>query len=206
MKRILDFFKKFKREEKEIDPEVKRKKMIYFFGFYLVFFVVLFIWMRSSEGNINNNNNNTSNDNETVINYKTDKIENNNYTYVYEIEENDNHISYKGIRDDDNYDVSEYKYKFFLDIYNIKKLIKNSKYLYKIDNNNEISYKYEIDNKTISNMLQDGKEVDNGINNILVYVDNNDNVYKIELDFTSYMVSVNEYTKYHLTLYYGIGE
>ena len=55
-------------------------------------------------------------------------------------------------------------------------------------------------------MLQDGKEVDNGINNILVYVDNNDNVYKIELDFTSYMVSVNEYTKYHLTLYYGIGE
>ena len=68
---------------------------------------------------------------------------------------------------------------------------------------NEIeNYKYEIDNKTISNLLQNSKEIENGVNNILVYVDNNDNVYKIELDLSSYMVSINEYTKYHLTLYY----
>ncbi len=192
----------FKREEKEIDPETKRKKTIVFFGFYLVFFLFLFIWMRS----YGSSSKTLPIKEETNFTYKTDLIENNNYTYVYEIEENGIITTFRGIKDQDNYELSEYKYKFFLDIYNIKKLIKNSKYLYKIDNNNEISYKYEIDNKTISNMLQDGKEVDNGINNILVYVDNNDNVYKIELDFTSYMVSVNEYTKYHLTLYYGIGE
>ena len=193
--------KLFNREEKDVSPEVKRRKTILFFGFYLVFFIFLFFYMRDmnvvKEG---------ENNEETVITYKTEFIENSNYTYVYEIEENGIITTFRGIKDQDNYELSEYKYKFFLDIYNIKKLIKNSKYLYKIDNNNEISYKYEIDNKTISNMLQDGKEVDNGINNILVYVDNNDNVYKIELDFTSYMVSVNEYTKYHLTLYYGIGE
>ena len=194
--------KLFNREEKDVSPEVKRKKMIVFFGFYLIFFIFLFIWLKSN----NVENTNTPIDEETSFTYKTDLIENNNYTYVYEIEENENVNTIRGIRDDENYEVSEYKYKYFLDIYNIKKLIKNSKYLYKIDNNNEISYKYEIDNKTISNLLQNSKEIENGVNNILVYVDNNDNVYKIELDLSSYMVSINEYTKYHLTLYYGIGE
>ena len=194
--------KLFNREEKDVSPEVKRKKMIVFFGFYLIFFIFLFIWLKNS----NVENTNVPTDEETSFTYKTDLIENNNYTYVYEIEENENVNTIRGIRDDENYEVSEYKYKYFLDIYNIKKLIKNSKYLYKIDNNNEISYKYEIDNKTISNLLQNSKEIENGINNILVYVDNNDNVYKIELDLSSYMVSINEYTKYHLTLYYGIGE
>ena len=194
--------KLFNREEKDVSPEVKRKKMIVFFGFYLIFFIFLFIWLKSN----NVENTNTPIDEETSFTYKTDLIENNNYTYVYEIEENENVDTIRGIRDDENYEVSEYKYKYFLDIYNIKKLIKNSKYLYKIDNNNEISYKYEIENKTISNLLQNSKEIENGVNNILVYVDNNDNVYKIELDLSSYMVSINEYTKYHLTLYYGIGE
>ena len=196
------FKKLFNREEKDVSPEVKRKKMIVFFGFYIIFFIFLFIWLKSN----NVENTNTPIDEETSFTYKTDLIENNNYTYVYEIEENENVNTIRGIRDDENYEVSEYKYKYFLDIYNIKKLIKNSKYLYKIDNNNEISYKYEIDNKTISNLLQNSKEIENGVNNILVYVDNNDNVYKIELDLSSYMVSINEYTKYHLTLYYGIGE
>ena len=194
--------KLFNREEKDVSPEVKRKKMIVFFGFYLIFFIFLFIWLKSN----NVENTNTPIDEETSFTYKTDLIENNNYTYVYEIEENENVDTIRGIRDDENYQLSEYKYKYFLDIYNIKKLIKNSKYLYKIDNNNEISYKYEIENKTISNLLQNSKEIENGVNNILVYVDNNDNVYKIELDLSSYMVSINEYTKYHLTLYYGIGE
>lgn len=194
--------KLFNREEKELSPEVKRKKMIVFFGFYLVFFIFLFIWLKSN----NVESTNTPIDEETSFTYKTDLIENNNYTYVYEIEENENVNTIRGIRDDENYQLSEYKYKYFLDIYNIKKLIKNSKYLYKIDNNNEISYKYEIENKTVANLLQNSKEIENGVNNILVYVDNNDNVYKIELDLSSYMVSINEYTKYHLTLYYGIGE
>jgi hypothetical protein len=194
--------KLFNREEKDVSPEVKRKKMIVFFGFYLIFFIFLFIWLKSN----NVENTNVPTDEETSFTYKTDLIENNNYTYVYEIEENENVNTIRGIRDDENYQLSEYKYKYFLDIYNIKKLIKNSKYLYKIDNNNEISYKYEIENKTISNLLQNSKEIENGVNNILVYVDNNDNVYKIELDLSSYMVSINEYTKYHLTLYYGIGE
>jgi hypothetical protein len=194
--------KLFNREEKDVSPEVKRKKMIVFFGFYLIFFIFLFIWLKNS----NVENTNVPTDEETSFTYKTDLIENNNYTYVYEIEENENVNTIRGIRDDENYQLSEYKYKYFLDIYNIKKLIKNSKYLYKIDNNNEISYKYEIENKTISNLLQNSKEIENGVNNILVYVDNNDNVYKIELDLSSYMVSINEYTKYHLTLYYGIGE
>ena len=192
----------FNREEKEIDPEVKRKKTILFFGFYFFFFLFLFIWMRSYSGSKK-----VEEEKENIeISYKTELIENNNYTYVYEIEENNETFTFRGVKDQDNYDVSEYKYKFFLDIYNIKKLIKNSKYLYKTDNNNEISYKYEIDNKTLSNMLQDGKNIENGINNILVYVDTNDNVYKIELDFSSYMNSINEYSKYHLTLYYGVGE
>ncbi len=198
---MKDFLKKvFNREEKVEDPEVKRKKTIAFFGFYLVFFVFVFIWMKTNEPPKEVTNE------ETVITYKTENIENNNYTYVYEIQENDNTYTFKGIRDDENYEVSEYKYKFFLDIYNIKKLIKNSKYLYKIDNNNEISYKYEIDNKTLSNMLQDGKTPNEGINNILVYVDNDNNAYKIELDFSNYMKSIEEYQRYHLILYYGAGE
>ena len=200
MKKIIK--KIFKREKKEDTPEVKRKKTIMFFGFYLVFFLFLFIWMKSYGSNPRNEEIKE----DTEITYKTDMIENNNYTYVFEIEEDNNTYSYKGIRDDENYEVSEYKYKFFLDIYNIKKLIKNSKYLYKTDNNNEISYKYEIDSKTLSNMLQDGKTVENGINNIIVYVDSTNNAYKIELDFSNYMKSIEEYQRYHLILYYGAGE
>ncbi len=199
---MKDFLKKiFNREEKEVPPEVKRRKTILFFGFYLVFFIFLFFYMRDmnvvKEG---------ENNEETVITYKTEFIENSNYTYVYEIEENENIYSFRGIRDTENYEVSEYKYKYFLDIYNIKKLIKNSKYLYKIDNNNEISYKYELSNKKVASMLQKEEDVEDGINNIIVYVDSSDNAYKIELDLSSYMRSINEYTKYHLTLYYGAGE
>ena len=201
MNKIIDFFKKFKREPKELSQEEKRKKMIIFFGFYLFFFIFLFIWMKQ------NRVDNVINDNEeTVITYKMDNIENNNYSYVYEIEENDNTYIFKGIRNEENYEVSEYKYKVFLDIYNIKKLIKNSKYLYKVDNNSEISYKYEIDNKKIASMMQLDETIEEGINNIVVYVDGSDNVYKIELDFSNYMKSVNEYDMYHLTLYYGVGE
>ena len=200
MKKLIK--KIFKREKKEDTPEVKRKKAIAFFGFYLLFFIFLFIWMKSYGSNTRNEEIKE----DTEITYKTDMIENNNYTYVFEIEEDNNTYSYKGIRDDENYEVSEYKYKFFLDIYNIKKLIKNSKYLYKTDNNNEISYKYEIDSKTLSNMLQDGKTVENGINNIIVYVDSTNNAYKIELDFSNYMKSIEEYQRYHLILYYGAGE
>ena len=55
-------------------------------------------------------------------------------------------------------------------------------------------------------MLQKEEDVEDGINNIIVYVDSSDNAYKIELDLSSYMRSINEYTKYHLTLYYGAGE
>ena len=155
MKKLIK--KIFKREKKEDTPELKRKKTIMFFGFYLVFFLFPFIWMKSYGSNPRNEEIKE----DTEITYKTDMIENNNYTYVFEIEE---------------------------------------------DNNNEISYKYEIDSKTLSNMLQDGKTVENGINNIIVYVDSTNNAYKIELDFSNYMRSIEEYTKYHLTLYYGMGE
>ena len=203
MKKVFKFLKRiFRGKEEEEDPEVKRKKMIAFFGFYLVFFLVLIVWLRST----NDGNKKVPEQGETEITYKTDYIENSNYTYIYEIEENDQKYTFKGIRDDNNYEVSEYKYKSFLDIYNIKKLIKNSKYLYKTDNDGVISYKYELDNKVLSNMLQDGKNPEEGINNIVVYVDTNNEVYKIELDFSNYMRSIEEYTKYHLTLYYGIGE
>ena len=40
--------KLFNREEKDVSPEVKRKKMIVFFGFYLIFFIFLFIWLKSN--------------------------------------------------------------------------------------------------------------------------------------------------------------
>ena len=203
MKKVWNVLKKiFRGEEKEEDPEVKRKKMIAFFGFYLVFFLVLVIWIRTTDDGTKKE----EEKGETEITYKTDYIENSNYTYVYEIEENDQKYTFKGVRDDENYEVSEYKYKTFLDIYNIKKLIKNSKYLYKTDNDGVISYKYELDNKTLSSMLQDGKNLEEGINNIVVYVDNDNNVYKIELDFSNYMRSIEAYNKYHLTLYYGMGE
>ncbi len=95
---MKDFLKKiFNREEKEVPPEVKRRKTILFFGFYLVFFIFLFFYMRDmnvvKEG---------ENNEETVITYKTEFIENSNYTYVYEIEENENIYSFRGKSDTEN--------------------------------------------------------------------------------------------------------
>jgi len=189
----------FKREEKEETPEARRRKAIIFFGFYLIFFIVLFIYIRSFD--------NQENPKEDSVLYKTELIENGTYSYAYTITENDNTFTFQGSTKNDNYELSEYKYKQLLDIYNIKKILKNSKYILKEESGTGlINYRYEITSNALANLLNINIMNDDSINPIIVYVDKDRNIYKIEMDFSNYMKVSENYDIYKLTIEYGAFE
>ncbi len=199
MKKLIK--KIFKREKKEDTPELKRKKTIMFFGFYLLFFLFLFIWMKSYGSNPRNEEIKE----DTEITYKTDMIENNNYQYSYYIEENDNTYTFSGVRDDENYELSEYKYKELVNIYTIKQIIKNAKYLLKVENGSDlISYKYEITNKDLAKILNYKENLEDGTNPIIIFVDKDKNIYQIDFDYSNYMKAIGEFDSYKLTVKYGV--
>lgn len=182
-------------------------KMTLFFGFYFFFFLFLSFFLNANK-NIDkpadNNNNNQVVDKENNVQvtdlFTINPIVDNNYFYSYTILENGNEINFTGQINDKNSLIEEYAYNYFLDIYNVRQLIKNSKYISKTDYSDNIVYQYELTNKTINELR--GEELNNeGINKITVKVDSNLVVTDIELDLNNYMS--NKFNEYKITLQYG---
>jgi len=198
MKKIKEILKNYNDWKER--PDIKKKRMILFFGFYFVFFALLIYFIKTTRNEVK-----VPPVKEEDVLYKTDMIENNNYQYSYYIEENDNNFIFEGFRDDENFDLSEYKYKELVNIYTIKQIIKNSKYLLKIENGTDlISYKYEITNNALAKILNNNEKLENETNSIIIYVDKDKNIYQIDFDYSNYMKANGEFDSYKLTVKYGV--
>ncbi len=190
----------FNREKKEDSPEVKKRKTIIFFGFYLIFFTFLIIYIRSYKDDLKV----TETDN---VLYKTELIENGTYSSRYTIIENEDTYTFEIKKDDENYEASEYKYKNLLDIYTIKRIIKNSKYILKTESGTGyINYRYEIANNSLADILNQNSNIENEANPLTIYVDKDKNIYQIDMDLSNYMKINEDYEVYKLTIEYGAFE
>ena len=162
--------------------KTKRGKSILFFGFYLVFFVILAILMK------NNINKETIQDNK--------KLQNNLWTinrvinlddYLYKVEINDNgntEIKDEARKNELSYDLEKNKMDYFLDIYNINKLIKNSKLIESLDNKTTYMITNTKLNEILSEMQEDGENI--------IIVENSNKSLSIQMDLHEFMKK-NEY-------------
>ena len=175
--------------------ENNKIKASIFFGFYFFFFLFLVVYIRNNNLMDNKNNNNENKEEVEVIKeYSIKYLIDNNYKYHFTVNENDEIKEFNGTKD--KIDYEDYANKYFLDIYNVNQLIKNSKYLSTEDN----TLNYEISNITLS-CLTDIEEV-SGISKINVYVNDKHDLKKVILDLSSYMKK----DKYIVTLEYEVGE
>lgn len=193
MNKIKECYKKY--TEKRKNRKINTTKIILFFGFYFFFFLFLALFIKVINNKTNNNyNSNTSQ-------YNTSLIENNNYHYKYTFYENDAIVTYDGYKNENNVDLTNHEYNELLDIYNIKKLIKNSKYMEK---SNNYILNYEISTSKIYELLKEEyREIDSK-NKIILYLDSNNNINKIELDFTNYIKEFKDNINlYKITIEYS---
>lgn len=173
----------------------KKGKYILFFGFYLIFFIFFGIYIRSAKDNKPKEDNKEKEvEVEKITSYDISNLVNNDYNYEIEIIDDENLDSFKGTKS--NTDYGNYSNKYFLDIYNINQLLKRSKL---IDSENYI-LTYELPNKEINDILLKDKQ--DGINKIMVYVNEKGEVNKIYLDLTNYF----EKDIYQITINYWVGD
>ncbi len=164
--------------------ENKTLKYSLFFGFYLIFFVMLFIRLKNDQIIKEND---LKEQQELIINVDNPLTNILNSNYVITINDNLNIIKIN------KEDINSYDYYYFLDIYNVNKLIKKGKLINK--NNNMINY--EITNLELNNIL--GSNMEDGINKISINIDNN-KVINIILDLSNY------FSKEVFTITYEVGD
>lgn len=210
MKKIKEVVKKIIETIKELKKTPKGRAIL-FFGFYFIFFLTLAILVRMSprSNNYVDDNSNKKNDGLSVekvetANYKFNyivKIDNETYEYVGERIEDKELFTFNGgeyYKDNDEYYKkglsswvkvdSPYKYREFLDFKRINEIFAEATSVSKTEfDSGEISYLFKIASASISKSI-DGTDIDiDDIPNELNFVSNNEGeLYKIELDLSSY--------------------
>ena len=173
----------------------KRKgKYILFFGFYVIFFIFFGIYMRSLNSNTEEPKKEASAEEVKITTYSISNLINEDFQYTIEIIDNEETINFNGTKS--NIDYANYENKYFLDIYNLNQLLKKSKLV--SSEGNILSY--ELANSEINELLLTEKS--DGINKIMVYVNDKTEVNKIVLDLSNYL----EKEKYTITINYIVGE
>ena len=139
----------------------KQGRAILFFGFYFVFFLVLAIGLK----NRNVIQDNSSNKTEIIIQSNDSDYDLSKIISKYKIDIKGN--------------VNKEKLEYFLNIYNINQLIKKSKFI-KRENN---LLNFELNNQILNELLNTDST---GISKINLYVNEKNNVIKIEINLLEY--------------------
>ena len=162
------------KEEKPITP----LKKILFFGFYTILFFFLFIF-------INNLNKiqKEERDKKYII-YKTDLIDNHPYEYNYTITSNEGVITYHGYSTDEAHDYANDPNSNFLEFNNVKQLLKNSKIIDFVGEEDKAFYNMELNNKDISKIYEGNSE--DKVNKIKLHVNSDYELIRVELDLSEY--------------------
>ena len=173
----------------------KRLKATLFFAFYFFFFLFLAIYIKNNNISVfqNNMKDDKPSQNKVIKNYNIDWLSN-NYKYQFIINDDGKEIVFKGEKD--NIDYNDFENKYFLNLYNVNQIIKNSKHI----NSENNLLTYEVTNDNLNNLLN--SKSNTGVNRIDVYVDDNTNLLKVIMDLSSYM----QKEKYTITLSYQVGD
>ncbi len=191
-------------------------KMIFFFGFYLLFFIAIAIFSRTLDTGVENR----SNQQQSNIDSKYISIASkngNNYAYRYSIEIDNEYYNFDGVKNGnkelfsytyDNQITQYYKEKItyytkqnnnWIDsinpninltiIDNFDKILKEATYNYKTEyENGKVVFNYQVTNDTIRKYLN--MELSNreeSLNDIYIVM-NNDRIDSIEWNLTSYCI------------------
>lgn len=196
--------------------------------FYLFFFIFLFVIV-SFPNNTESDNNNQTIKEETSLLFKTSNIEEDNISFNYLVKINDDTTNYLVNKDNNdikveyNDEIYSYYYEYgilkpasdtdfdifyqLLDVYEVKRIIKSSKFISKTEyNDGTFIYNYEIDNETLSSYLNT-LVLDSSLNNNIKVTVKDDKVFSISFDFTNLINNSNlltaEVSLYEINLNYG---
>ena len=188
--------------------KTKKGRAYLFWIFSFIFFLILMIYSRSIQNmHTNNTTSNSSNTNTTKSLFSYSELLNNNYSFIYKINIDNNTYLYEGKRlnnksiftfnnnkyyqENDNYykfnnnkyikDINPIKFEYLLDINNITDIIDNSYYYSKTD--------YESGKKVYNYLIST-----NNINKLMY--NNNTDIDDIsnEINYSTYNNSLNEIT------------
>ncbi len=196
--------------------------------FYLFFFIFLFVIV-SFPNNTESDNNNQTIKEETSLLFKTSNIEEDNISFNYLVKINDDTTNYLVNKDNNDikveYNDEIYSYYYedgilkpasdtdfdifyqLLDVYEVKRIIKSSKFISKTEyNDGTFIYNYEIDNETLSSYLNT-LVLDSSLNNNIKVTVKDDKVFSISFDLTNLINNSNlltaEVSLYEINLNYG---
>lgn len=172
----------------------KKGKTISFFVFYFFFFIFLFIYINAQDlpKNTSIQNNKPDNEIEESLNYyETSNLEKSDYLYKITIQNNNELQILEGSKSNKE-SINNYEYYEFVDLNELKRIIKNSKYLSKsLYSENNYKVNYEISNNDLYRLFDIELE-SSEINNIILTVKENSDLKSIEFDFSNYIKSIKE--------------
>lgn len=185
--------------------------------FYIFFFIFIFILLSFNPKSTEKNNQPQTET--TTLPFITANLETDNYTFTYQIIKNNQEKSYLGQKETNQItiqnDTTTYTYKYqngilqnnqntteyyqLFDIYELKKLIKNSKYNYKQEyNDGKKIYSYLADN-TLTNLLNiEATNQNTYQNEILIETNLKNEIEKITIDLQN---TINQTTDQPITQY-----
>ena len=196
--------------------------------FYLFFFIFIFILL-SLPGSITDKSNN--NTNESSLPFKTINLESSTYNFNYAKEINEETTVYLGRKENNNITLTKddetitYTYLngvlkpsntddtdiFYqlLDVYELKRIFKTSKYISKMEliEDNSLVYNYEITNQKLAELLNIEIFANQELINQIKVVFKNNNVDNITFDLLNLINNSNTinatYNSYKIIITYG---
>lgn len=197
--------------------------------FYLLFFIIIFVFFATpnSENLHNDTNNIPENEPESTLPFITSKLENEDYKFTYQILIDDEEQIYNGLKQNQKITLTtddktlNYEYKdgnlvseeennnletSFLDIFEIKRIIKNSELIseVKYPSTNKYAYNYEINGSDLGEILKiDNSSLDT--NEIVVEANENKDISSITINIVNFMSNIKEdnYSSYKIIITYG---
>lgn len=201
-----------------------------FFIFYLFFFIIIFIFLSYKEEDVVKENKEEVEEKEEYSNlpFKTSLFDG-NYTFTYSINYNEEISDYLGKKNKDkvilNDDRGIYNYKYqngnlmyqgieepikyqeFLDSYEIKRIIKNSKLISetKLNQTGEYLYTYSITTKEFYDLYdRNYNNLENLDNEIIVKTNLNNEIKSINLNVLNYVKNdILDVETYEIIITYG---
>lgn len=174
----------------------KRGRGIFFLSFYAIFFALVILFYSNLEP-LDDNKTNLKNENkeQEIINnstdyYETKKLESSNYLYKIEINDNNEVIKLEGNANNQE-DIINYRYHYLIELFELKRIVKNAKFLSKDLVDDYYLVNYEIKTSSLSKLFDIENEIDT-INTISLKVDSSNNLVGFDLDFSNYLKSINE--------------
>lgn len=212
----------------------EKGKRYSFLIFYLFFFIFVFIFISLPSNITTNNNENSNSGNNSNIQgesfpFSVKNLEEDDYKFTYIVNCDNNEADYIGEKNGNNIklqdDRGEYNYSYkngelkfdslenspvlvkFLDIFEIKKIIKNSELVSetKLITDNSYLYTYNIKTTDLLELYEEEIEVTEEIvNTINIKTDNENQIIEIKLDILGYMKPLKEdiIDKYEIVITY----